>query len=199
MDNQLIGETSKTMIQEWGYVGVFTASFLAADEAIMPFAGFLSGQGMLHLPWVVLLGSISALLGSLLVYGLARWVGEHRLRRFVLGPGRYLFLQARDVDAGLELFRRYGPWFVFLSRFFPVVRNLAAVPAGLVGMPLAWFSILILSGCLIRNTALCAGGYLLGTNWEILVAWLGHFGSLVSLVLVLFLVFFILKRAGQKL
>ncbi len=198
MDTELISEFSKTLIDDWGYPGVFTASFFAADEVIMPFTGFLSGQGLLWLPLVVFLGALSATLASLLAYAIARALGESRLKTLLAGPGKYFLLQAQDIDYGLNVFRHYGSYFVFFSRFFPIVRNVAAIPAGLVSMNLLLFAVLIFCGCMLRNTMLAAGGYLLGSNWHLLVQWFGYFGSLTASAIILLIAYLIFRRLRSK-
>ncbi len=198
MEAEVIGEFNKHIIQEWGYTGIFVSSFLAADEIIMPFGGFLSGTGILNLHLIIFLGAISANLGSLLVYAAARILGRKRLERFLTGPGRFLLIDKKSLDKGLYYFKKHSVLFLFFSRFFPVARNLGPIPAGLIRMNVLSFSLVVFCGCLLRNSLLALGGYTLGSNWYHLSEWFGHFGTLVLALLIGIAAFFFLKKAGER-
>src|ERR1035438_10692091 len=53
------------------------------SEVIMPVAGYLASTGRLNLVAVIVVGIVGNVVGSLIAYGLAAWLGEAG----VLGPG----------------------------------------------------------------------------------------------------------------
>ena len=65
------------------------------SEVIMPVAGYLASTGRLNLVAVIVVGIAGNVVGSLIAYGLAAWLGEPVL----LGPGRYIGIRAQHVDA----------------------------------------------------------------------------------------------------
>jgi membrane protein DedA with SNARE-associated domain len=168
---------------EWGYdvvswpgivlfMAIESAAIPLPSELIMPFAGwFLIEDKGLGPEWLLLAGFCGALgnlLGSLLAY----WVGAVGGRPFLERYGKYILISRHDLDRADHLFERYGDQIVFFSRLLPVVRTFISIPAGVVRMPLVRFSILTFLGAFIWSTALAAGGYALGENYEDLRSWM---------------------------
>lgn len=58
-----------------------------------------------------------------------------------------------------------------LARFVPVFRSLILIPAGMSGMPLGRFLFFTAIGAGAWNTGPISSGYLLGSNWELVVGW----------------------------
>ena len=158
-------------IHTLGYLGV--GVFVALEnlvppipsELILPLAGFLAGQGRFSLPLVVAVATLGSTLGALVLYGLGRWLGEDRLRRFVAGPGRFLLLRERDLDQAAAWFQRHGGLAVFIGRLAPLVRSGISVPAGVERMPVWRFTIYTALGSGIWNGALVGLGWALGSQW----------------------------------
>ena len=64
----------------------------------MPMAGFVAGAGQLNIIGVILGGTAGTLVGALFWYGVARSLGEERLRRWAGRHGRWLTLSSQDVE-----------------------------------------------------------------------------------------------------
>lgn len=154
-----------------GYPGIFLAMFVEGvitpipSEMILPFAGYLARLGTLSLPVVILVASLGAMLGSGGAYHLGRRFG----RPFVLRWGRYLFLDASDLDRAESWFRRWGLLGVFLANCAPGSRSIAAYPAGAGRMPFVPFLAATFGGALIWNSVLTTAGWFLFTAWEQLI------------------------------
>ena len=155
----------------WGYAGIFLAMFVEGvitpipSEMILPFAGYLARAGALDLPLVVLVASLAAMLGS----GGAYYLGLRLGRPFVLRYGRFLFLDASDLDRAERWFRRYGNVGVFLANCFPGSRSIVAYPAGAARMGVARFLAATFCGALVWNSVLTAAGWYLFDGWRQLV------------------------------
>jgi membrane protein DedA with SNARE-associated domain len=128
----------------------------------MPFAGFLAAEGRFSFALVVLFSSLGSIVGSLLSYFLGKYGGN----RLVLKFGRYLFLDASDLEKTERWFAKKGDRTVLISRFIPVVRHLISIPAGIGKMHLKKFCIYTLVGATAWNTFLAYLGYVLGRNWQ---------------------------------
>ncbi len=154
-----------------GYPGIFLAMFVEGvitpipSEMILPFAGYLARRETLSLPVVILVASLGAMLGSGGAYHLGRRFG----RPFVLRWGRYLFLDASDLDRAESWFRRWGLLGVFLANCAPGSRSIAAYPAGAGRMPFVPFLAATFGGALIWNSVLTTAGWFLFTAWEQLI------------------------------
>ncbi|TLZ51585.1 MAG: DedA family protein [Methanobacteriota archaeon] len=158
-------------VQAFGYAGVFIAMFVEGvitpipSEMILPFAGYLAAKGELSAPLVVLVASLAAMLGSGGAYGLGLRLG----RPFVLRYGRYVFLDASDLDRAERWFQRYGNVGVFLANCVPGARSIVAYPAGAARMRAAPFLVATFGGALVWNSVLVAAGWYLLDGWRWLV------------------------------
>lgn len=154
-----------------GYLGLALVMLLEnlfppiPSELVVPFAGFLVGQGELELLPTLLATTAGAVLGALLLYYLGWWWGEVRVRAFFRRYGRWLLLREADFDRVLTLFRRYDRAAIFLARLLPGLRSLISIPAGVARMPLGSFLLYSTLGTLLWNTLLGVAGLLLGQNW----------------------------------
>jgi membrane protein DedA with SNARE-associated domain len=132
------------------------------SEVIMPLAGYLASTGTLNLAAAIALGTAGNVVGSLLAYGLAAWLGEPVL----LGPGRYIGIRREHVESADRWFHRHGRSAVLLGRLLPVVRTYISFPAGLARVPLGEFTVFTLLGTLPWCAALGVAGWAVGKSWD---------------------------------
>jgi membrane protein DedA with SNARE-associated domain len=160
-----------------GYLGV--AFWVAIEsviipipsELVLPFAGFLVGEGralepITGQPWsywlVVLAGTIGATVGALIAYAIGWLGGRPLLERW----GRYIGVSAADLDRADAFFARYGNAASFFGRMVPVIRSLVSFAAGIAHMPILRFTIFSFLGSLPFTALLVFAGVQLGANWE---------------------------------
>ncbi|WP_419897041.1 DedA family protein [Roseomonas sp. USHLN139] len=126
----------------WAPAAVFALAFAESLPLLglfVPGSAILLGIGVLialeALPAapVMLAAMAGAALGDSSGFLLVRWLGRGAARRWT--PARARRLQARAV----LVFRRWGWWAVFLSRFFAPLRAFVPVIAALSGMSMARF------------------------------------------------------------
>ena len=178
-----------------GYLGV--AFWVALEsvvipipsELVLPFAGFLVGDGVAIEPltgqawsyWlVVLAGTIGATVGALIAYAIGAWGGRPILERW----GRYLGISAADLDRAETFFERHGEAASFFGRMIPVIRSLVSFAAGVARMPVGRFTIFTFLGSLPFTALLVFAGLQLGANWEEVGAILKRFEYAIVAVLV---------------
>ncbi|HEV8595912.1 MAG TPA: DedA family protein [Thermoplasmata archaeon] len=166
-----VTELFTAAVQAFGYTGIFLAMLIEGvitpipSEMILPFAGYLARRGVLSLPLVILVASVAAMIGS----GGAYYLGLRFGRPFVLRWGRYLFLDASDLDRAEGWFRRWGTLGVFLANCAPGSRSIAAYPAGAGRMPFVPFLAATFGGALVWNSVLTMAGWFLVTEWKRIV------------------------------
>ena len=177
-----------------GYVGV--ALWVALEsvivpipsELVLPFAGFLVGQGIAiepisGQPWsywlTVLAGTVGATAGALIAYGIGALGGRPVLDRW----GRYIGISAADLDRAEGFFARHGVAASFFGRMIPVIRSLVSFAAGIARMPLGKFTLFTFLGSLPFTALLVFAGVQLGANWEEVGAVLKRFEYVVLAVL----------------
>ena len=172
-----------TFIGDHGLYAVFVlmvvdAVFPAASELVMLYAGAVaagafSGQHVVlfgdkidsHF-WAFvamsLAGVIGNTVGSLLGWGIGAYAGRPLLEE----RGRWFHLDRAKLDRADRWFDRFGDAAVFLGRITPVVRSFISIPAGVVRMPLARFTVLTFLGCVPWCFGIAAAGWALGNSYE---------------------------------
>jgi membrane protein DedA with SNARE-associated domain len=188
-----------------GYLGV--ALWVAIEsvivpipsELVLPFAGFLVGQGtniepLTGQPWnlalVTLAGTIGATVGALVAYAIGYFGGRPVLERW----GRILRITPADLDRTDEFFARHGTKAAFFGRLIPVVRSLVSFAAGIAHMPLLPFVVFTTLGSLPFTFVLAFAGVQLGANWEVIGDVLKRFEYVILAVLAVVVIGFIWLR-----
>ncbi len=156
------------LIEHWGYLAIFVFVILGnlgvpvPEESILALAGYLVWQGDLRLPFVLLVGILSAIAGDNLGYWLGRRYGQAAVARY----GRWVLLTPERIDATRRFVTRYGAVGVFAARFIAGLRFMAGPLAGSTGLrPLAFVVANTLGALLYVPTVVAAGygvGYGLG-------------------------------------
>lgn len=202
MLTEKISNLAITILDQTGYAG---AGFLMAlesmiapvpSEAVMPFVGFLVVDGKWNLWLAILATSVGSIIGSLLSY----WMGYYGGKPVVMKVGRYLLLNAHDLELTERFFhRRAGLWTLFLSRFVPVVRHLISIPAGMGKMPMLPFLAVTFVGSTMWNTFLLVCGMKLREHWGVVQKYSHQADIVVVAVIVLGLALFIhARRKSQR-
>lgn len=161
------------------------------SELIMPLAGFFSARGDLLLPGVIAAGTLGSVLGALPLYYAGRAAGQERLRRWCQRYGKWIGLNARDIDRSVVWFERHGAKTVLLCRLIPGIRSLISIPAGIARMNLGRFLTYTTLGSLGWSTLLAVAGRTLGQNYHQVEQVVGP----VSIAVIVSLVVLILIRA----
>lgn len=129
---------------EFGYIGLFLASFLAAtilplsSEVVLSFL-LLNGLSPTILVSVATVGNV---LGALLNYAIGLWGGVFLLRKV-------LKISEKESVKAQQTFAKYGVFSLFFA-WAPVIGDPLTVVAGLLKINILLFLILVTSGKLIR-------------------------------------------------
>jgi len=182
------------LIQSTGYLGIFFLMTLESalipipSEVTMPFSGFLAAKGELNFYWIVAMGTLGNLAGSLIAYYIGYFLEENIIILYIKKYGKYILINEHDLDKATSWFKKYGDSIVFFSRILPAVRTFISLPAGLFRMNIWKFSIYTLLGSLFWSIFLTYIGFYFETKWSILESYFRKFDILI-LVLLLILVF----------
>jgi membrane protein DedA with SNARE-associated domain len=179
--------TIEDAVVEAGYAGLAVVMAVETvfppipSEIVLPFAGFQVAKGTLGFVPALLASTLGAVLGALVLYAIARFGG----RALVLRLHPLLRISEPDLDRADRWFDRRAVLIVLLGRLVPGIRSLVSVPAGLSEMPLATFVGATAAGALLWNSALLGAGVLLGANYERVERYVGPFGTIVLVAVVL--------------
>jgi len=163
-------ETWFHWVHEWGYGGVIllmameSSIFPVPSELVVPPAAILAaqGSGSMSLMGVIVAGTFGSWLGASITYGVALLVGRPVVLRF----GKYVFMPVAKVMRAERFMHRYESGGIFFARLLPVIRHLISIPAGLIGMGFAKFSVLTLVGSAIWCSVLAALGQKVGNQLD---------------------------------
>jgi membrane protein DedA with SNARE-associated domain len=139
------------LLGHWGYLGIFVAVALGniglpvPEETILALAGYAAQRGQLHLPAVVAVGVISAVVGDNIGYWLGRRYGGQAIERY----GRWVRITPERLQKVSDFMTRYGALAVFAARFVAGARFLAGPLAGAAGMSPVSFAVANMLGALL--------------------------------------------------
>ncbi|MDO8495213.1 MAG: DedA family protein [bacterium] len=198
---QFVGSRSLEIMERIGYWGLFLLSILdrvllslVPSEVILPFAGFLIGEGRFSWLPVLLWVTVGNLGGDLVVYWISAKGGRWLLEKY----GKYFFITKHDLDHTDKLFAKHGGKLVIIGRLLPIVRTFVAIPAGIVRMPLTRFIWYTVIGSLPYNVLWIYIGYKSGQNWEALKPIFDKAEWFIGGALLIAIVWYIYRHINKK-
>lgn len=160
------------VIERLGAVGVALLVILEnvfppiPSEIVLPFAGFVAQRGDGSVVVMIFAATVGAVVGALVLYGIAAVIGPERLAVFVARLGRWFGVKPADLVRAEQWFDRHAVAAVLLGRCVPLIRSIVSIPAGFRRMSMAPFLFYTALGSLVWNTALIGAGAILGNQWE---------------------------------
>ena len=138
------------------------------SEVVVPPAAYMAATtGDQNVVLITLAATVGALLGALLNYVLARWLGRPLVYRFAQSRlGHVLLIDEEKVARAERYFDDHGAIGTLIGRLVPVVRQLISIPAGLARMSLGRFVLYTTIGAGLWNTILAAMGYYIGRHYS---------------------------------
>ena len=160
---------------EWclEHLNYWTITFLMAiessfipfpSEVVVPPAAWLAAdaESGLNVYLVVFFATLGALVGALINYLLALWLGRPIIYKFANSRfGHMCLIDEPAVKKAEEYFEKRGAASTFIGRLIPAVRQLISIPAGLARMKMSTFLIFTALGAGIWNAVLAALGWYL--------------------------------------
>ena len=143
---------------------VIESSFIPfPSEVVVPPAAYkAAASGELNVWLVIFFATLGALIGALINYYLAVWLGRPIVYKFANSRiGHMCLLDEQKVKKAEEFFVRYGVAATLVGRLVPAVRQLISIPAGLARMNIAKFALFTAIGAGLWNGVLAALGYFL--------------------------------------
>ncbi|MDR4172846.1 alkaline phosphatase [Bacillus cereus] len=156
------------LFQQYGYYVVLVGLLLEyialpfPGEPTLAYAGFLSHQGDLSLPILIVLSFIGTSAGMTFQYFLGNKLGMPFIQKY----GKYVFLTERKINLTKMWFDKYGYFLIFIAFFIPGVRHFTGYFAGIINLPFRRFAMTIYAGALFWVSFFLIGGYWLGENLE---------------------------------
>jgi len=166
---QQIFELLRSYLIEYGYGTVAVVLMLenaglpVPGETILLLASFLAySEHRLQLPYIIMVGIVSATIGDNLGFALGLYGGRPLLNRYQ----KTFRIKQSAIDRGEDLFRNYGSATIFVARFIAGMRIVAGPLAGVLRMDWRKFLIFNFLGAALWVTVISLAGYLFGRHWE---------------------------------
>ncbi|NDV46324.1 DedA family protein [Paludibacter sp. 221] len=171
------------------------------SEIVIPPAAYIASkpESNLNIFLVVLFGTIGALLGAFINYGLALWLGRPIIHKFADSKvGHLLLLSSEKITKAENYFNNHGKVSTFVGRLIPGIRQLISIPAGIAKMNLVSFSIYTALGAGIWNGVLALLGYAAHGQADLINKYSHEIGYIIAGVVILIIAYFIIKKIVQK-
>jgi membrane protein DedA with SNARE-associated domain len=191
-----------SLFTTYGYWVVFfgvmaeNAGLPIPGETIVLAAGFFASEGHFHLPLVMAIAAVGAMIGDNIGFAIGRRYGRGILYRF----GKYVFLPPHRIDGMSAFFENYGDKTILVARFITGLRVVGAILAGASKMPWPRFILFNSMGAVLWSVVITLLGYFFGQSWHFLARLVGGSGLifLIAAVLVLIVIWVVGKRKAEK-
>lgn len=174
------------------------------SEVVIPPAAFVAGQPdsvlcttgnyPVDVLLIILFGTLGAMIGAIINYGLSVWLGRIVIYKFADSRlGHMCLLSSEKIQRAEEYFREKGNVSTFVGRFIPGIRQLISIPAGLSRMHFGAFLWWTFLGAFIWNCILAVLGYVAAGQMDLIKEY-SHELSVAILILLGVVVLYYLIR-----
>lgn len=172
------------------------AAMVAADPA-SPL--YVSDVYLINVALVVLAGTLGAIIGAMVNYGLAIWLGRPIIYKFADSRwGHLCLLSGEKVQTAEDYFNAHGKTSTLVGRLIPAVRQLISIPAGLARMPFGQFVLYTALGATAWNCVLAALGYIAHGQMDLIKAYSHELSIVILAVAGLVAVIYLIIRAMRR-
>ena len=141
------------------------------SEVVVPPAAYKASQddSDMNIVLVVVFATIGALLGSIINYYLALFLGRPLVYRFTESKiGKMCLLTSDKIIKAETLFVKHGNMTTLICRLIPGVRQVISVPAGFARMHFGNFLLYTFIGASLWNIILAVLGYIAHGNADLI-------------------------------
>ena len=144
---------------------------------------------------IVLFGTLGAMIGAVINYGLSVWLGRIIIYKFADSKlGHLCLLSSEKVQKAEEYFNEHGKISTFIGRFIPAVRQLISIPAGLSRMHFGWFLFYTFLGAFVWNCVLALLGYIAHGQMDLIKEYSHELSVAILIIVGLVIVYFVVKK-----
>ena len=194
MDNMNYGTVTLLMAIESSFIPF-------PSEVVVPPAAYKATKpdsGM-NVVLVVVFATLGALIGALINYYLALWLGRPIVYKFAESKlGRLCLLDASKIETAEKYFDKHGKSSTLIGRLVPAVRQLISIPAGLAKMNIVTFLTFTALGAGIWNTILAVLGYIAAGQSDLIDKYSHELSYILIGLGILFVAYLIFKAVRKK-
>ena len=175
------------------------------SEVVIPPAAFVAGQPesvlcatgnyLVDVLIIVFFGTLGAMIGAIINYGLSVWLGRIIIYKFADSKvGHLCLLSSEKIQKAEEYFREKGNVSTFIGRFIPGIRQLISIPAGLSRMHFGSFLWWTFLGAFIWNCILAAIGYVAAGQMDRIKEYSHELSVTILVLLGAVILYFVIKK-----
>ncbi|MBO7723975.1 MAG: DedA family protein [Paludibacteraceae bacterium] len=172
------------------------AAFVASNEES---SLNISDSYVVNILLIVLFGTIGSLLGAIINYLLAIWLGRPIIYKFADSRfGRICLLSSEKIKHAEDYFNQHGKVSTFIGRLIPGIRQLISIPAGLAKMNFIPFIIYTTLGAGIWNVVLATLGYIAHGQMDLINKYSHEVSMIILIIMGLIILYFIGKKILKR-
>lgn len=180
----------------YGWIVIFMtieSSFIPfpSEIVMIPAAYMVAETGEMSYPLVIMFGTIGALIGALINYFLAYWLGRPIVYAFANSRlGHICLIDAKKVEKAEQYFDKHGAASTLIGRMIPAIRQLISIPAGLARMNLLSFVLYTSIGAAVWNSILVGIGAVFHStvDKETLIDTIAHYSHIIGIAAIIIVV-----------
>ena len=158
-------DTITSYFTQYGAIAIFVIVLLEYMNlpgfpagVIMPLSGVMAARGNISFAGVMIITLLAGVAGSWILYAVGYAGGSVILEKYL-----EKFPKHRPaVERNFALIRKRGCVGIFIGKLIPVVRTLISIPAGVLKIDFARYTVSSALGVFLWNLVFVGAGYLLG-------------------------------------
>ena len=179
------------------------------SEVVIPPAAFVAGQPdsvlcttgnyPVDVLLIILFGTLGAMIGAIINYGLSVWLGRIVIYKFADSRlGHMCLLSSEKIQRAEEYFREKGNVSTFVGRFIPGIRQLISIPAGLSRMHFGAFLWWTFLGAFIWNCILAILGYVAAGQMDLIKEYSHELSVAILILLGVVILYYLIRWIIKK-
>ncbi|MBP1673217.1 MAG: DedA family protein [Bacteroidetes bacterium] len=160
---------------------------------------YVTDNKFINILIVILFATVGAILGALINYFLALFLGRPIIYWFVeTRVGKMFLLSKPGIEKAENYFVKNGNISTLVGRLIPAIRQLISIPAGLAKMKMGPFLLFTTLGATLWNTILAILGYFAHGQKDLINKYSHELTIILAICGVLFLIYLIYKGIKKK-
>ena len=156
-------------------------------STIILFMGALAAKGYFDLGDLIWFGTIGAIIGDNINYFIGKKYGSKIFKN------GFWFIKPAHFKKGEEFFEKHGSKSVFIGRFIPSIKEIIPLIAGTFRMKRLPFILWNILGSFGWALVWILPGYFFAQSLDIAKTWLTRTGFFLTILLIVFAIFYVLK------
>ena len=174
------------------------------SEIVIPPAVYVAGHEesslnaspsyILNVLFIVLFGTLGAMIGAIINYFLSLWLGRPIIYAFADSKaGHLLLLSSEKIRKAEDYFNNHGKVSTFVGRLIPGIRQLISIPAGLARMHFGSFLLYTFLGAFLWNSVLALLGYIAHGQADLINRYSHELSVIILALLAILVMYFVVK------